>query len=160
MGNFLVPHGRFLGGFPFLPVSSAESSADAHLESRDMSQVSHSRIGRFIVPLAVAGAVLVVTGLTIESSEAQTSALGKVRGEKVVRSFPHKTHDGQTFETRFDGKNFHAVTSSGAPLKDGDYKLDNGGAIKVRGGLVVWDAFGAVDVFKKTGLVKGISPDG
>jgi hypothetical protein len=125
-----------------------------------MSQASNSRVGKFIVPMAVAGAVLTITGLTIGNSDAQTSVLGKVRMEKVIHSFPHKTHDGQTFETKFDGKNFHAVTSSGAPLKDGDYKLDNGGAIKVRGGLVVWDAFGAVDVFKKTGLVKGISPDG
>jgi hypothetical protein len=137
-----------------------------------MSHLGHSRVRRFTVALAAASAVLVVTGLTIRSSEAQPSALtrqgsavqpgaaARVRMERVIHTFPHKTHDGQAFETRFDGKNFHAVTAGGTPLKDGDYKLDNGGAIKVRGGLVVWDAFGAVDAFKRTGIAKGISPDG
>lgn len=137
-----------------------------------MSHAGHSSARKFTAALAAASAVLAVTGLSIQSSEAQPSALtrqgsalqpnalARVPMEKVMHTFPHKTHDGQTFETRFDGKNFHAVTASGAPLRDGDYKLDNGGAIKVRGGLVVWDAFGAVDVFKRTGLVKGVSPDG
>ena len=34
-------------------------------------------------------------------------------------------------------------------LKNGTYKLDNDGAIRVRGGVVVWDAFGVVDKIKK-----------
>jgi len=125
-----------------------------------MSGIRHSSVRNLKVALAVAGAVLAVTALAMGDSNAQLNGLAKERIGKVIHTFPHKTRDGQAFETRFDGKNFHAVTSSGAALKDGDYKLDNGGSIKVRGGLVVWDAFGAVDVFKRTGLVKGVSPDG
>ena len=36
-------------------------------------------------------------------------------------------------------------------LKNGTYKLDNGGAIRVRGGVVVWDAFGVVEKIKSQG---------
>ena len=59
---------------------------------------------------------------------------------------------GRTIVVRAEGRVFIA----NAP--DGNYKLTNGGAIRVRGGKVVWDAFGAVNRLK-TGRWRGGSTD-
>src|SRR5687767_4512082 len=40
------------------------------------------------------------------------------------------------------------VVQSKSVLKDGTYKLTNGGAIRVKDGVIVWDAFGAVEKLK------------
>jgi hypothetical protein len=156
-----------------------------------MSQIGNSRVRKFAIPLAVAGAVLGVAGITIASSDAATqlatplakplttplaTPLAPPQAKPLTTpqakqqvilpqarlptplapvAYSHTTGDGTSFQTKFDGKNFTV------PLKDGTYKLvDNGGQIKVQGGRVVWDAFGVVKNFNKTGKFMGISPDG
>jgi hypothetical protein len=49
--------------------------------------------------------------------------------------------NGTAFNTTFDRN----TSSFKTPLADGTYKLNNGGAIRVRGGAIVWDAFGVID---------------
>ena len=59
--------------------------------------------------------------------------------------------DGTKIDAFFDEKtrSFTAVVAqSKDALKDGTYKLTNGGAIRVKGGVIVWDAFGAVEKLK------------
>ena len=53
--------------------------------------------------------------------------------------------NGTAFNATFD----RSSNSFRTPLADGTYKLNNGGAIRVRGGEIVWDAFGAIDRLKK-----------
>ena len=48
------------------------------------------------------------------------------------------TTDGKTIQVKVKGRSYTA------DVADGTYKLTNGGAIRVRRGKVVWDAFGAV----------------
>ena len=56
-----------------------------------------------------------------------------------------------------------AMTDSGrgrVALPDGDYRLSNGGAIKVRGGVIVWDAFGAIERLNAGASRSGPDPAG
>ncbi len=53
-----------------------------------------------------------------------------------------------------DGTKVNAIFNQGSrsfsvALKDGTYKLSNGGAIRVQGGKIVWDAFGAIDKLRR-----------
>src|SRR5438067_2382086 len=61
-------------------------------------------------------------------------------GQNVSSSGEHTvtTTDGTTIHVTVKGKSYTANVA------DGTYKLTNGGAIRVRGRKVVWDAFGAV----------------
>jgi len=70
---------------------------------------------------------------------------------RKVQRMPVKTaeqHNGekQTLQTK-NGKTI-VVTAEGnvftTDVPDGTYKLTNNGAVRVRGGKVVWDAFGTV----------------
>jgi hypothetical protein len=162
-----------------------------------MRQAHVSFVGKFTVPLAVAGAVLAVAGLTVANSRAEQKSLStlpmgesmktrpmagqniaplkdgnsKLKIERAVANpggnaaktafptFALASVDGQAITQTFDGKSFHA-RGSGGPLKDGDYKLANGGAIKVRGGIIVWDAFGVVAKLKRTGIASDLDPTG
>jgi hypothetical protein len=54
-------------------------------------------------------------------------------GEQTVT-----TKNGKTIQVKVEGKSYTTNVA------DGNYKLTNGGAIRVRGGKIVWDAFGAV----------------
>lgn len=59
---------------------------------------------------------------------------------------------GGTVNAVFDNK----ARTFRVNLRDGVYKTDNGGAIRVRNGLIVWDAFGAVERLKRgQGLAAG-----
>jgi hypothetical protein len=49
--------------------------------------------------------------------------------------------NGTVFNPTFD----RGSNSFRTPLADGTYKLNNGGAIRVRGGEIIWDAFGVID---------------
>jgi hypothetical protein len=49
--------------------------------------------------------------------------------------------NGTAFNATFD----RGSNSFRTPLADGTYKLNNGGAIRVRGGEIIWDAFGVID---------------
>jgi hypothetical protein len=49
--------------------------------------------------------------------------------------------NGTVFNATFD----RGSNSFRTPLADGTYKLNNGGAIRVRGGEIIWDAFGVID---------------
>jgi hypothetical protein len=109
-----------------------------------------SQVGKFVVPLMVAGAVLAVAGVTVAS--------GQIRQTPVVHNLT--TTDGTKIITRFDGKDTHArIPGPGGevPLRDGDHKLTNGGSIKVVGGRVHSDAFGVVNNFQRKGI---LDPDG
>ena len=52
--------------------------------------------------------------------------------------------NGTAFNAVFD----RSSNSFKTPLADGTYRLNNGGAIRVRGGAIVWDAFGVIDRLK------------
>jgi hypothetical protein len=56
--------------------------------------------------------------------------------------------------TMTNGTAFNAVfdrtsNSFKVDLKDGTYRTTNGGAIRVRGGVIVWDAFGVIERLRK-----------
>jgi hypothetical protein len=63
------------------------------------------------------------------------------------------TTDGTTIHVKVEGKSYTANVA------DGTYKLTNGGAIRVRGGKVVWDAFGVVKRLKTGRWKSGMSID-
>jgi hypothetical protein len=65
-------------------------------------------------------------------------------GQNVSSSGEHTvtTKAGKTIQVKVEGKSYTA------DVADGTYKLTNGGAIRVRSGKVVWDAFGAVKRLK------------
>src|SRR5262249_33681763 len=52
------------------------------------------------------------------------------------------TTDGRKILATFDSKGYSVR------LSDGEYKLTNGGAIRVKSGRIVWDAFGAIERLK------------
>jgi hypothetical protein len=66
---------------------------------------------------------------------------GEVRSQNGDHTV--KTTKGKTIHVGIKGKSYTANVA------DGTYKLTNGGAIRVRGGKVVWDAFGTVNRLKK-----------
>ena len=111
-----------------------------------------SQFRKFAVPLVVAGAVVAVAGVTVSSGAAPkypVHTLTTSEGTKVLQTF--------------DGKSFHALVSGprgNVPLNDGRHKLANGGEIEVRGGRIVWDAFGVVEKFEKRGLASYTDPSG
>ena len=49
--------------------------------------------------------------------------------------------NGTTFNAVFDRN----TSSFKVDLQDGIYKTTNGGAIRVKGGVIVWDAFGVIE---------------
>ena len=107
---------------------------------------------KFAVPLVVAGAVLAVAGVTVSRGAAPNYPVWTLT-----------TREGTKVLQTFDGRHFHALVPSprgNVPLKDGEYKLTNGGAIKVRGGRIVWDAFGVVEKFEKRGLASYVDSVG
>jgi hypothetical protein len=55
------------------------------------------------------------------------------------------TTDGRKVVAHFDGRGYSVR------LRDGQYKTTNGGAIRVQGGKIVWDAFGAIEKLKHQG---------
>ena len=113
-----------------------------------------SRIVKFAVPTMVACALIGVTAIALVDSKAEQ------------RKYPERAlslADGTKAVQTFDGRNVkvHVPQARGAmPLKDGDYKLTNGGAFKVQGGRVVWDAFGVIEKLRKGGLTHIPDPIG
>ena len=65
--------------------------------------------------------------------------------------------NGTAFNATFDrDRNVFKV-----PLANGTYQLNNGGAIRVRGGVIVWDAFGVIERLKVPGATAhDVDPDG
>jgi hypothetical protein len=65
-------------------------------------------------------------------------------GQNVSSNGEHTvtTKNAKTIQVKVEGKSYTA------DVADGAYKLTNGGAIRVRGGKIVWDAFGAVKRLK------------
>lgn len=95
--------------------------------------------------LIAAGALVVVMMAARDGGDAATM------GDQVLY-----TTDGTRIDAVFDGKamSFKALVAQGSgkvALEDGTYKLDNGGAIRVKDGVIVWDAFGVIDKLEAAG---------
>ena len=96
--------------------------------------------------------------------------LGAISGAEAQLSSPpaiynfHTTHPGDgsvttttgirvevAFEPEARALNAFVQLRDGrhVALADGAYSLTNGGAIRVRGGRIVWDAFGVVDKLQR-----------
>lgn len=104
------------------------------------------RLGKAAVPLIVAGAVVCAAGLAAVGSEAQPKKIP----DQVLLS-----KDGIKFVARFEGRRVRALVAKGRstmPPADGVYELTNGGAIKIEGGWIVWDAFGVIERLKDQGI--------
>jgi hypothetical protein len=79
-----------------------------------------------------------------------------------ARAGQGRSESGDHTVTTTDGKTIHVKTQGRvytADVADGDYKLTNGGAIRVNGGRVVWDAFGSVRRLKTNGRKLRQGPD-
>lgn len=99
------------------------------------------------VPWTIALAALVVAAGAL----AKPPAAPKSAKEQVLQ-----TADGKQIVTSIDGRTIRARPAGGSgPIADGTYTLTNGGSVRVKGGEVVWDAFGAVEKIKKTGVAPG-----
>jgi hypothetical protein len=102
-------------------------------------------------PLMATAFVCGICGMVLLSSLASTApqrwgdqALQLTDGTKIVAVLDEHT------------LSFRAVAAqSKSVLKDGTYKLTNVGAIRVKDGVIVWDAFGAVEKLKREGLTSG-----
>jgi hypothetical protein len=98
-------------------------------------------IGRLTVAVIAMGSMVVV-GFGVAAGT-DHSAISKFNGRSL------RTTDGVTIHQKFSKKygTVSVFTSSGggrAPLKDGVYKINNGGSIRVKGGKIVWDSFGVI----------------
>ena len=91
-------------------------------------------------PLLIASAALlfVAAGTLFGAKGRPAAKEGATSGEHTVT-----TLKGKAIVVKAEGRVFRA------DVADGEYKLTNGGAIRVKGGKVVWDAFGAVERLKK-----------
>ena len=94
-------------------------------------------------------------GPTLPSGKKQTTPAPGGAGQTVTPSSPRLVMPNQSLAIT-GGGTINAVFDSNAKtyrvnLKDGVYKTDNGGAIRVRGGVIVWDAFGAVERLRRSG---------
>jgi hypothetical protein len=105
-------------------------------------------MSKYGVLCIVGCALVVVTAAMVSGGQSPT----KKTTEQTLTAT-----DGTKIVATVDGKEFKAFTQQGTkrtPLRDGEYKLPNNGAIRVKGGKVIWDAFGAVDKVKRTGVPK------
>jgi hypothetical protein len=107
-----------------------------------------SHVRRYAAALAAAAAMLAMAGVAAVSSSAATK-------QKTYPVHSLTTSDGTRFVQTYDGRNFHA-----RGLRDGTHRLTNGGAIRVRGGIIVWDAFGVVARSKRGTAVADLDPTG
>ena len=118
-------------------------------------QVRKSRAGKFTIPLLVTGAMAAVIGVTAVSTQAQQMGT-QMTTQKNTHQFAHKftgdkrelatllrpgqdphghtltATDGTKIMQTYDHHAF--VHGTNAPLKDGQYKLTNGGTIMERAG--------------------------
>ena len=112
-----------------------------------------SQFAKCGVPLLAASAVIglataaVIADATAAPRSYPVHILTTTAGVKL-----QQTYDGRTISVRIVGSN--------ARPADGTYNLTNGGAIKVQGGHVVWDAFGVVERAKQRGLSYQVDPTG
>lgn len=108
---------------------------------------------RFVIPVLIAGALIGTAGIAISASSSPNQ---NNRAEQALQ-----TSDGNSIVVVSEGGSAKAFAGNGrTPLKDGTYKLTNGGTIKVRGGKVVWDAFGAIEKMKRGGMLTSSDPIG
>ena len=105
-----------------------------------------------LTALAAAALLLGSTAATLSGSAAADK-----KWEKWDQSL--QGTDGTRILATFDGKDYKAVVvvtgaKKAAPLRDGEYPLANGGAIRVKGGKIIWDGFGVIEKVKRDGSVK------
>jgi hypothetical protein len=113
---------------------------------------THSRL---TVPVLVAGALLGATGIAMSAGPATEHA------QRIEQTL--QTPGGNSIVITSEGgaaKAFSVAGNNRTPLRDGTYKLTNGGSIKVRNGKVVWDAFGAIEKMKRGGMLTSSDPIG
>ena len=118
-----------------------------------------SSIHKYAVPLLVAGIAASVVGLTVaQNLKAQDRPRLKATDEyKGSPLFVLLTTNGIKVHQTGD---YHALEyGTNTLLKDGRYKLTNGGEILVNGGRIVWDAFGVVQRDRQR-LLAGPLPTG
>lgn len=108
-----------------------------------------------VVPVIALVTLALATTLSVHRGLAQPPAPGASRPTAVQ---PLKTAEGWWLAAEVHGDQILAFinTPQGRVLlADGQYKLANGGAIRVKDGRVVWDQFGIVEKFNQ-GQVKGL----
>lgn len=125
----------------------------------------------WIIPASAMAGLALAVAVTVHHSFAtaqsapgvgQPNIMPKGEPSPPAKRFPMwkqqlKTLQGVDVLAVFEGGQVRAyrVTSKGRqPLADGDYKMTNGGAIRVRGGRMIWDQFGAVQKYQR-GLLSG-----
>lgn len=94
---------------------------------------------RAIVAAAVATAAALAIALLAQAAPGDPThgTLTTVSGMPIDVTYTKADRTLTAFTRLRDGRRI--------PLADGVYALSNGGAIRVRGGRIVWDAFGVVD---------------
>jgi hypothetical protein len=132
-----------------------------------MSQSPQQRLGclhigktplaRFAPSFLVASAALAIVGGTMVSSVAQQQFCSISPGARTTPptgGYPtYALAAGMQIVQWVDGAGNMRASLGNASLADGQYQLANGGAIVVRHGRIVWDAFGALERFRATGCV-------
>jgi hypothetical protein len=131
-----------------------------------MSQSPQQRLGclhigkiplaRFAPSFLVASAASAIVGGTVVSSLAQQQfcSIPGARTTPPTGGYPAYTLTaGMQIVQWVDGAGNMRASLGNASLADGQYQLANGGAIVVRHGRIVWDAFGALERFKQTGCI-------
>ena len=109
---------------------------------------------RLSIPVIAVAALL---GATVMAVHGGLAGGGKPADQVLY------TAGGAKVLATFDGQGYKALASKAgaqAPLADGYYKLSNGGAIRVKAGKIVWDAFGAIERLKSRGFAECLSEPG
>jgi hypothetical protein len=95
--------------------------------------------------IAIATAVIcALFSIVLRPNVARTAS--EAWGDQVLQ-----LTDGTKIDAVFEKKtrSFKAIVAqSKGALKDGTYKVTNGGAIRVKDGVIVWDAFGVIERLK------------
>jgi hypothetical protein len=100
---------------------------------------------REATPLIVVAAFLVAATLASGFSNATGSQSAPADAIKRFNRQTLQTVRGVTIHQVFDPvSRTVSASANGRPLKDGVYKIVNGGSIRVKGGIIVWDAFGVI----------------
>jgi hypothetical protein len=101
---------------------------------------------RDLTPLIVAGVFIAAATLASGFGDAKESHDdGHSAAVKRFNQRTLHTVDGVTIHQAFNpDSRTVSVSSHGRPLKDGAYKIDNGGSIRVTGGRISWDSLGVI----------------
>ena len=116
---------------------------------------------RNLTSLVVAWGVLILVFATAQQSRSAANAEFMVRSANTpVLAAVDGTKIYQIFDRRRRSVLVFSDEAHRLPLRDGSYRLRNGGAIRVEHGEIVWDAYGVIAKLRAGEINASVDPIG